>query len=151
MPRGGSHTGDLGAIDDDGYVRLVDRKKEIIINSAGKNMSPASIETWLKSSSPVIGQAVCIGDGRPYNVALITLDPDGAAGRSVDDPATIAAVAAGVERANSQLSRVEQIKKFKVVEEWVAGQRRAHAHDEGQAQGPSTRSTPRRSRNSTPR
>jgi len=115
------HTGDLGAIDDDGYVRLVDRKKEIIINSAGKNMSPASIETWLKSSSPVIGQAVCIGDGRPYNVALITLDPDGAAGRSVDDPATIAAVAAGVERANSQLSRVEQIKKFKVVEEWLPG------------------------------
>jgi long-chain acyl-CoA synthetase len=116
------HTGDLGAIDDDGYVRLVDRKKEIIINSAGKNMSPASIETWLKSSSPVIGQAVCIGDGRPYNVALITLDPDGAAGRSVDDPATIAEVAAGVERANAQLSRVEQIKKFKVVaKEWVPG------------------------------
>ena len=114
------HTGDIGAIDDDGYVRLVDRKKEIIINSAGKNMSPASIETWLKSSSPFIGQAVCIGDGRPYNVALITLDPDGAAGRSVDDPVTIAEVAAGVERANGQLSRVEQIKKFKVVaQEWL--------------------------------
>jgi long-chain acyl-CoA synthetase len=116
------HTGDIGTMDDDGYVRLVDRKKEIIINSAGKNMSPASIETWLKSSSPLIGQAVCIGDGRPYNVALITLDPDGAAGRSVDDPATIAEVAAGVERANAQLSRVEQIKKFKVVaKEWVPG------------------------------
>lgn len=121
-PEGWLHTGDVGTIDDDGYVRLVDRKKEIIINSAGKNMSPASIETRLKSSSPVIGQAVCIGDGRPYNVALITLDPDGAAGRSVDDPATIAEVAAGVERANGQLSRVEQIKKFKVVaKEWLPG------------------------------
>jgi len=85
-------------------------------------MSPASIETWLKSSSPYIGQAVCIGDGRPYNVALITLDPDGAAGRAMDDPVTIAEVAAGVERANSQLSRVEQIKKFKIVaEEWLPG------------------------------
>ncbi|NMN98367.1 AMP-dependent synthetase/ligase [Antrihabitans stalactiti] len=116
------HTGDIGTIDDEGYVRLVDRKKEIIINSAGKNMSPANIETWLKSSSPLIGQAVCIGDGRPYNVALITLDPDGAAGRSVDDPVTIDEVAAGVERANAQLSRVEQIKKFKVVaEEWLPG------------------------------
>jgi long-chain acyl-CoA synthetase len=116
------HSGDIGAIDEDGYVRLVDRKKEIIINSAGKNMSPANIETWLKSSSPLIGQAVCIGDGRPYNVALITLDPDGAAGRSMDDPDTIAEVTAGVERANAQLSRVEQIKKFKIVaQEWLPG------------------------------
>ncbi|MDR7159113.1 long-chain fatty acid--CoA ligase [Arthrobacter sp. BE255] len=116
------HTGDIGAIDADGYVRLVDRKKEIIINSAGKNMSPANIETWLKSSSPLIGQAVCVGDGRPYNVALFTLDPDGAAGRSIDDPDTIAEVAAGVERANTQLSRVEQIKKFKIVaQEWLPG------------------------------
>ncbi|MFC7503079.1 AMP-dependent synthetase/ligase [Nocardioides sp. CPCC 206347] len=116
------HTGDIGSIDDDGYVRLVDRKKEIIINSAGKNMSPATIESWLKSSSPLIGQAVCIGDGRPYNVALITLDPDGAAGRSVDDALTIAEVAAAVERANDQLSRVEQIKKFKIVaKEWLPG------------------------------
>jgi long-chain acyl-CoA synthetase len=116
------HTGDIGTMDDDGYVRLVDRKKDIIINAAGKNMSPANIETWLKSSSPVIGQAVCIGDGRPYNVALITLDPDGAVGKSADDPATIAEVAAAVERANSHMSRVEQIKRFKVVaEQWLPG------------------------------
>jgi long-subunit acyl-CoA synthetase (AMP-forming) len=116
------HTGDIGTIDDDGYVRLVDRKKDIIINAAGKNMSPANIETWLRSSSPLIGQAACIGDGRPYNVALIALDPDGAAGKSADDPATIAEVAAAVELANSHLSRVEQIKKFKVVREhWLPG------------------------------
>ncbi len=116
------HTGDIGTIDDDGYVRLVDRKKDIIINAAGKNMSPANIETWLRSSSPLIGQAACIGDGRPYNVALIALDPEGAAGRSADDPATIAEIAAAVEVANSHLSRVEQIKKFKVVgEPWLPG------------------------------
>jgi long-chain acyl-CoA synthetase len=116
------HTGDIGTIDDDGYVRLVDRKKDIIINAAGKNMSPANIETWLRSSSPLVGQAACIGDGRPYNVALIALDPDGAAGKAADDPATIAEVAAAVELANSHLSRVEQIKKFKVVaEHWLPG------------------------------
>jgi long-chain acyl-CoA synthetase len=116
------HTGDIGTIDDDGYVRLVDRKKDIIINAAGKNMSPANIETWLRSSSPLIGQAACIGDGRPYNVALIALDPEGAAGKAADDPATIAEVAAAVELANSHLSRVEQIKKFKVVgEHWLPG------------------------------
>lgn len=121
-PDGWLHTGDIGTIGEDGYVRLIDRKKEIIINAAGKNMSPASIESCLKSSSPYIGQAVCIGDGRPYNVALITLDPDGAGGRSVDDPVTIAEVAAGVERANSQLSRVEQIKKFRVLAaDWQPG------------------------------
>jgi long-subunit acyl-CoA synthetase (AMP-forming) len=116
------HTGDIGTIDDDGYVRLVDRKKDIIINAAGKNMSPANIETWLRSSSPLIGQAACIGDGRPYNVALIALDPDGAAGKAADDPSTIAEVAAAVELANSHLSRVEQIKKFTVVREhWLPG------------------------------
>ena len=70
------HTGDVGEFDDDGYLRIVDRKKELIINAAGKNMSPANIEAKLKASSPVIGQAVAIGDMRPYNVALITLDPD---------------------------------------------------------------------------
>ena len=116
------HTGDVAEIDRDGYVRLVDRKKELIINAAGKNMSPANIEARIKASSPVIGQAVCIGDARPYNVALITLDPDGAAGRSADDPEIVAEVAAAVERANAQLSRVEQIKKYKLLPtEWLPG------------------------------
>ncbi|QSE86550.1 AMP-dependent synthetase/ligase [Rhodococcus koreensis] len=116
------HTGDIGTIDEDGYVRIVDRKKEIIINAAGKNMSPANIESRLRSSSPLIGQVACIGDGRLYNVALITIDPDAAAGRSASDPAVIAEVAAGVDLANSQLSRVEQIKKFAVVEDyWLPG------------------------------
>ena len=116
------HSGDIGTVDEDGYVRIVDRKKEIIINAAGKNMSPANIESRLRSSSPLIGQVACIGDGRLYNVALISLDPDAAAGRSASDPAVIAEVAAGVDLANSQLSRVEQIKKFRVVEDyWLPG------------------------------
>ena len=68
------HTGDIAEIDGDGYIRIVDRKKEIIINAAGKNMSPANIESTLKGSSPLIGQACVIGDGRPYNTALIVLD-----------------------------------------------------------------------------
>jgi long-subunit acyl-CoA synthetase (AMP-forming) len=68
------HTGDVGEFDEDGYLKIVDRKKELIINAAGKNMSPANIEAKLKAASPVIGQVVAIGDMRPYNVALITLD-----------------------------------------------------------------------------
>src|SRR5205823_653443 len=69
-------TGDIGELDEDGYVRLVDRKKEIIINAAGKNMSPANIEAAIKTASPLIGQAITIGDRRPYNTALIVLDAD---------------------------------------------------------------------------
>src|ERR671911_2701881 len=72
------HTGDIAEIDGDGYVKIVDRKKELIINAAGKNMSPANIESELKSAGPLIGQAAVIGDRRPFNTALIVLDADGA-------------------------------------------------------------------------
>ena len=113
-------TGDVGVIDGDGYVKIVDRKKELIINAAGKNMSPANIEAKLKAASQLIGQAVTIGDRRPYNVALIVLDPDGKA--AFGDGDVQAEVAAAVERANEQLSRVEQIKRFTVLdEEWQPG------------------------------
>jgi len=129
------HTGDIGELDDDGYLRLIDRKKEIIINSAGKNMSPANIEAAIKSSGPLIGQAVCIGDRRPYNTALIVLDsdyaPQWAAGQGLDEkaleeladePKVIDTVQQGIDAANSHLSRVEQIKKFKVVPgDWLPG------------------------------
>ena len=70
------HTGDIGEIDDDGFLRIVDRKKEMIINSAGKNMSPANIEAAIKSGEPDDRTGVCIGDGRRYNTALIVLDAD---------------------------------------------------------------------------
>jgi long-subunit acyl-CoA synthetase (AMP-forming) len=134
-PDGWLHTGDIGRIDDDGHVRIVDRKKEIIINAAGKNMSPANIEAQIKSASPLIGQAVCIGDARPYNTALIVLDadfaPQWAAQNGVGDktleqlasePEMIAAVQAGVEEGNTHLARVEQIKKFTIVPgDWLPG------------------------------
>ncbi len=118
------HTGDIGEFDDDNYLRLVDRKKELIINAAGKNMSPANIEAKLKASSPVIGQAIAIGDGRPYNVALITLDPDVAPAfeQQHGRDKLLAEVERGIEAANEQLARVEQIKKFKLLdEEWEPG------------------------------
>jgi long-chain acyl-CoA synthetase len=129
------HTGDIGTIDEDGFLSIVDRKKEIIINAAGKNMSPANIEAALKSGSPLIGQAVCIGDGRPYNTALLVLDADfapqwaqqnGLGERSFEElasePAMVAAVQAGVDAANARLARVEQIKKFTIVPgDWQPG------------------------------
>jgi long-subunit acyl-CoA synthetase (AMP-forming) len=113
------HTGDIATIDDDGYMTIVDRKKELIINAAGKNMSPANIEQRLKASHALVGQAVAIGDRRPYNVALLVLDPEVAAGFEGDVEAT---VADAVEKANAQLSRVEQIKRYKLLdEEWLPG------------------------------
>ena len=121
-------TGDIGTLDAEGYLRIVDRKKELIINAAGKNMSPANIEQQLKASSPLIGQVVAIGDGRPYNVALIVLDPDAgaafAAEHGLEDhspeflatqESVLEEVGEGVKRANAKLSRVEQIKRWRVL------------------------------------
>jgi long-subunit acyl-CoA synthetase (AMP-forming) len=118
------HTGDVGEFDEDGYLKIVDRKKELIINAAGKNMSPANIEAKVKASSPLIGQVVAIGDGRPYNVGLITLDPDVGPGFIEQNGAEAvqAEVQRGVDAANEQLARVEQIKKFTILdEEWQPG------------------------------
>jgi long-chain acyl-CoA synthetase len=129
------HTGDVAHIDDDAYVSIVDRKKELIINAGGKNMSPANIETALVGSSPLIAHAVAIGDRRPYVTALVVLDPDAAvdfaAEHGIDDasiaalsgePALQQAIEAAVGAANGRLSRVERIKRFAVVpEEWRAG------------------------------
>jgi long-subunit acyl-CoA synthetase (AMP-forming) len=120
------YSGDIAEIDGDGYVRIVDRKKEIIINSAGKNMSPANIELKLRASSPLIAHAVCIGDRRPYNVALIVLDREVLARSSGGSPpsgdAMRAQIAAAVEAANASLSRVEQIKRFEILDaDWAPG------------------------------
>jgi long-subunit acyl-CoA synthetase (AMP-forming) len=116
------HTGDVARIDDDGYVWIVDRKKELIINAAGKNVSPANIEALLKSAGPLIGQACVVGDRRPYLVALLVLDPDTAAGLDPAEPAVLARVQAEVDAANAHLSRVEQIKRFRLLSaEWLPG------------------------------
>ena len=118
------HTGDVGVVDADGYLRVVDRKKELIINAAGKNMSPANIETALKAASPLIGQACVIGDARRYNVALLTLDAEaaGAYAATHGQDSLQAEVTAAVERANVRLARVEQIKRHRVLDEdWMPG------------------------------
>jgi long-subunit acyl-CoA synthetase (AMP-forming) len=116
---GWMHTGDIAEIED-GYVRIVDRKKELIINAAGKNMSPANIEAKLKAAGPLIGQACVIGEARPYNVALLVLDPDAGAGLDPDDPEVLAKVTAEVAVANARLARVEQIKRFRLLaDEWT--------------------------------
>src|SRR5256885_3182872 len=69
------HTGDIGELDDEGYLRIVDRKKELIITASGKNVSPANLEAALKAQ-PLIGQACVVGDGEDYLAALVVLDPD---------------------------------------------------------------------------
>ncbi len=127
-------TGDIGELDGEGFLRIVDRKKELIINAAGKNMSPANIEARIKTSSPLIGQAVVIGDARPYNVALVVLDPDGAGafarahgldptlGLLIETAEVKAELDRAIAAANTHLARVEQIKRHAVLAtEWLPG------------------------------
>ncbi len=126
-------TGDIGEFDEDGYLKIVDRKKELIITAAGKNLSPANIEARLKQI-PLVSQAVAIGDKRKFISALLTLDPEAANAwakqRGVDDdPAALARneelraeIEAGLAEANEQLARVEQVKKFAILpSDWEPG------------------------------
>ncbi|CQD14799.1 fadD11_1 [Mycobacterium europaeum] len=122
------HTGDIIEVDDQGYLRIIDRKKELIINAAGKNMSPANIENTVLAACPMVGVMITIGDGRPYNAALMVFDAESvgpyAAQLGLADtspaalaahPEVIAGIAAGVAEGNAKLSRVEQIKRFRVL------------------------------------
>ena len=129
------HTGDIGTIDAQGFVTIVDRKKELIVNEAGKNLSPANIEMAIQPESPLIAQVVAIGDARPYVSALIALDPEAAAAQAAalgmaDASAAAFArsreardmVKAAVAKGNSKLSRVEQVKRFLIVDtSWDPG------------------------------
>jgi long-chain acyl-CoA synthetase len=126
------HSGDIGTMDDEGYLKIVDRKKELIITSGGKNISPANLEAALKMI-PLVGQACAIGDNRKYIAALLVLDPDvaptwaaahGKAGSSLSelaaDPEVVAAIKQAVDDVNEQFAQVEQIKRFTLIsEEWL--------------------------------
>lgn len=127
------HSGDIGVLDEDGYLRIVDRKKELIITAGGKNVSPANVEAALKAF-PLIGQACLIGDNKPYLTALIVLDPEitpaWATGRGIDasggmpelaaHPDVIAEVERSVNEANKQFNNVEQVKRHTILAtEWL--------------------------------
>ena len=121
------HTGDLGTIDDEGYLSIIGRKKEIIVTSSGKNISPHEIETHLKAH-PLVGQVMAVGDNRNYISALIVLDPETAeswAAKHDIDAASLAElaeredvrteIAAAVDAANAKLARVEQVKRWELL------------------------------------
>jgi long-chain acyl-CoA synthetase len=126
------HTGDIGERDGDGYVRIVDRKKELIITAGGKNISPANLEAALKAQ-PLIGQAAAIGDGQLYVVALLVLDPDvapvwaaqhGVTASSLpelaSDPEVLAEIGREVDTVNQRFSHSEQIRRFALLgEDWL--------------------------------
>ncbi|MCU0260178.1 MAG: AMP-binding protein [Ilumatobacteraceae bacterium] len=129
------HTGDIGEIDDEGYLRIVDRKKELIITAGGKNVSPANLEAALKGI-PLVGQACAVGDGKPFVAALVVLDPDTAAtwaaahgltgeaatpAALAEHPDVIAEIEAGVAEVMSEFNNAEAVKKVKVLgDEWLA-------------------------------
>jgi long-chain acyl-CoA synthetase len=126
------HTGDIGVFDADGYLRIVDRKKELIITAGGKNISPANLELALRSI-PLVGQAAAIGDQRKFVSALLTLDPDvarawaAAHGRPdatleelAADPELVAEVRAGIDEAMADFNHAEQVKRFTLLpHEWL--------------------------------
>jgi long-chain acyl-CoA synthetase len=127
------HTGDIGSLDEDGFLSVVDRKKELIITAGGENVPPAAIENLLVAH-PLVGQALAFGDRRPYVVALLTLDGDvapawakahgveaGSLAELAASPAVLAAVGEAVAAANERLARVQQVKRWRLLPvEWTA-------------------------------
>ena len=128
LEQGWLHTGDLGRLDEDGFLFITGRKKDIIITAGGKNITPANLENGLKQNR-WISQAVVIGDRRPYLIALITLDPEElpalAAELGVDAPEMAAMaqdervraeVQKAIDEVNSHVGPVEQIKRFAILD-----------------------------------
>ena len=126
------HTGDIGSFDEYGYLRIIDRKKELIITAGGKNISPANLESALRTV-PLVGQAAVVGDGHKFVAALLVLDPDAArawaanhdrAGATLAelarDPDVLAEVERGVAVAMEDFSHTEQVKRFTLLpDEWL--------------------------------
>ncbi|GAA3101492.1 AMP-dependent synthetase/ligase [Streptosporangium carneum] len=126
------HTGDVGSVDEDGFVSILDRKKELIITAGGENISPANIENHLKEH-PLVGQALAYGDGRPYPVAILTLDGDFAPGWALsrgiefttlaglaEHPEVLKEIEGAVAAANERLARVQQVKRWRLLPvEWT--------------------------------
>jgi long-chain acyl-CoA synthetase len=122
------HTGDIGQLDDDGFLRITGRKKEIIVTAGGKNVSPAVLEDRLRVH-PLISQCMVVGDQQPFIGVLVTIDPDffpawkqqhGKPAEAqvpdlVDDPDLVAEIQAAVDEANKAVSRAESIRKFRIL------------------------------------
>ena len=128
-PDGWLRTGDVGDLDDEGYLRVTGRKKELIVTAGGKNVAPAVLEDRIRAH-PLVSQALVVGDGRPYVACLITLDPeavrtwlarrnrppDTSVAHLTDDPDLLAELQAAVDDANKAVSRAESIRKFRVLD-----------------------------------
>jgi long-chain acyl-CoA synthetase len=128
-PDGWLRTGDVGELDDEGYLRVTGRKKELIVTAGGKNVAPAVLEDRIRAH-PLVSQALVVGDGRPYVACLITLDPeavrtwlarrnrppDTSVAHLTDDPDLLAELQAAVDDANKAVSRAESIRKFRVLD-----------------------------------
>ncbi|MCE3555770.1 AMP-dependent synthetase/ligase [Pseudonocardia sp. RS11V-5] len=125
------HSGDIGELDDAGYLRITGRKKELLVTAGGKNVAPAVLEDRLRAH-PLVGQCMVVGDGKPFIGALVTIDPEalpawrerhgkaatgdpGSAADLVDDPELRGEIAAAVEEANQAVSRAERIRKFRIL------------------------------------
>ena len=122
------HTGDIGELDDEGYLRITGRKKEIIVTAGGKNVAPAQLEDRIRAH-PIVGQCMVVGDQRAFVAALVTLDPEMlplwldnhgkpetmTAGEAAEDPDVLAAIQSAVDDANTLVSRAESIRKFSVL------------------------------------
>ncbi len=129
-PDGWFRTGDLGSIDDDGYVTITGRKKEIIVTAAGKNVSPSQLEEII-ANHPLVNTAMVVGEQRPFIAALVTLDPDGVGfwrdqhaktgnlEELTADPDLRAEISTAIDEANASVSRAESIRKFEILPvEW---------------------------------
>lgn len=125
-PDGWFHTGDVGEVDDEGFVRITGRKKEILVTAGGKNVAPAVLEDLLRAH-PLVSQCLVVGDGQPFIAALVTIDEDafptwaathhksGRVADLVDDPDLRAAVEVAVAEANQAVSKAESIRKFEIL------------------------------------